>query len=54
MLMIKRLTYVLLAFLVSLPVFAQQQDQGDSLVWLRSAKSAKMVDVEGARYRKVV
>ena len=54
MLMIKRLTYVLLAFLVSLPVFAQQQDQGDSLVWLMSAKSAKMVDVEGARYRKVV
>lgn len=53
MLMIKRLTYVLLAFLVSLPVFAQQ-DQGDSLVWLMSAKSAKMVDVEGARYRKVV
>ena len=54
MLMTKRLTYVLLAFLVSLPVFAQQQDQGDSLVWLMSAKSAKMVDVEGARYRKVV
>ena len=52
--MTKRLTYVLLAFLVSLPVFAQQQDQGDSLVWLMSAKSAKMVDVEGARYRKVV
>ena len=52
--MTKRLAYVLLAFLVSLPVFAQQQDQGDSLVWLMSAKSAKMVDVEGARYRKVV
>ena len=52
--MTKRLAYVLLAFLMSLPVFAQQQDQGDSLVWLMSAKSAKMVDVEGARYRKVV
>lgn len=52
--MIKRLTYVLLALMVSLPVFAQQQDQKDSLVWLMSAKSAKMVDVEGARYRKVV
>lgn len=52
--MIKRLAYVLLAMMVSLPVFAQQQDQGDSLVWLMSAKSAKMVDVEGARYRKVI
>ena len=52
--MIKRLAYVLLALMVSLPVFAQQQDQKDSLVWLMSAKSAKMVDVEGARYRKVV
>ncbi len=54
MLMIKRLAYVLLALMVSLPVFAQQQDQKDSLVWLMSAKSAKMVDLEGSRYRKVV
>ena len=39
-----------------LPLSAQRQDkeQKDSLIWLMSAKSAKMVDVEGGRYRKVV
>lgn len=49
----KRLFHILLASLVSLPLSAQQEQQ-DSLVWLMSAKSAKMVDVEGARYRKVI
>jgi hypothetical protein len=36
-----------------LPVMAQSQDQ-DSLVVLVSSKSAQVVDVEGASYRKVV
>lgn len=52
----KKLTYILLAMLLCLPLSAQQQEQEqkDSLIWLMSAKSAKMVDVEGGRYRKVV
>ena len=52
----KRLFYILLAALVSLPLSAQQeqQEQQDSLVWLMSAKSARMVDIEGSRYRKVI
>ena len=52
----KRLTYILLAVLMCLPLSAQQQEeeQQDSLIWLMSAKSAKMVDVEGGRYRKVI
>ena len=52
----KRLFYILLAALVSLPLSAQQgqQEQQDSLVWLMSAKSARTVDIEGSRYRKVV
>ena len=39
---------MLLAMLVSLPLSAQAQEeeQKDSLIWLMSAKSAKMVDVE--------
>ena len=51
----KRLVYTLLAILISLPLSAQTQEeeQKDSLIWLMSAKSAKMVDVEGGRYRKV-
>lgn len=52
----KRLTYIFLTMLMCLPLSAQKQDQEqkDSLIWLMSAKSAKMVDVEGGRYRKVV
>ena len=52
----KRLAYMLLAMLLCLPLHAQKQgeEQKDSLIWLMSAKSAKMVDVEGGRYRKVV
>jgi len=52
----KRLAYILLAVLMCLPLSAQQQEeeQQDSLIWLMSAKSAKMVDVEGGRYRKVI
>ncbi len=53
----KRLAYILLATLMCLPIsaWAQEEDeQKDSLIWLMSAKSAKMVDVEGGRYRKVI
>ena len=39
--------------MASLSLFAQRQESQDSLVWLMSAKSAKMVDVQGASYRKV-
>ena len=39
--------------MASLPLFAQRQESNDSLVWLMSAKSAKMVDLHGASYRKV-
>ncbi|MBE6217914.1 MAG: hypothetical protein E7124_07715 [Bacteroidales bacterium] len=49
----KKLAHMLLVLLAGLPLFAQQE-QEDSLVWLMSAKSAKMVDVEGASYRKVI
>ncbi|MBR5836129.1 MAG: hypothetical protein IKY66_08215 [Bacteroidales bacterium] len=52
----KRLFCTLIVLLVSLSVFAQNQEeeQKDSLIWLMSAKSAKLVDAEGGRYRKVV
>ncbi|MBP3663027.1 MAG: hypothetical protein J6J25_07975 [Bacteroidales bacterium] len=36
------------------PLFAQQEQEQDSLVVLISAKSAQMVDIEGASYRKVI
>ena len=49
----KRLAYILLFILMSLPLSAQQKEQQDSVVWLMSAKSAKMVDIDGGRYRKV-
>ena len=51
----KKLAYILLSVLLCLPLSAQQkEEQQDSLIWLMSAKSAKMVDVEGGRYRKVI
>lgn len=50
-----RLACLLLAMLLCLPLSAQQkEEQQDSLIWLMSAKSAKMVDVEGGRYRQVI
>ena len=49
----KRTFLIILAFMASLPLFAQRQESNDSLVWLMSAKSAKMVDLHGASYRKV-
>ena len=48
-----RLTALLVALTATISAYAQQ-DQTDSLVVLISSKSAQMVDVEGASYRKVV
>ena len=48
-----RLTALLVALAATVSAYAQQ-DQTDSLVVLLSSKSAQMVDVEGASYRKVV
>lgn len=50
----RRLVYILLAMLAVLPLSAQKQEEKDSLIWLMSAKSAKLVDVEGGRYRQVI
>lgn len=50
----RKLVLVLLAIMAVLPLSAQQQEEKDSVVWLMSAKSAKMVDAEGGRYRKVI
>ena len=49
----KSLMLILSALFAVLPVLARQQSQ-DSLVVLMSSKSAQMVDIEGASYRKVV
>ena len=50
----RRILSTILASVFSLlPVLAQSESQ-DSLVVLVSSKSAQMVDVEGASYRKVV
>ena len=43
-----------LFFCFSLYAGNQEQEEKDSLVVLLSSKSAQMVDVEGARYRKVI
>ena len=54
--LLKKLSFVIAALLACLSLSAQnnKQEDKDSLVVLLSSKSAQMVDVEGARYRKVV
>lgn len=55
--LLKKLTLIhILLIALCIPVFGQNSNQEtkDSLVVLLSSKSAQMVDVEGARYRKVV
>ena len=49
-----KLIYIVLALLAGIPVLAQEKESQDSLVVLLSSKSAQVVDVDGARYRKVV
>ena len=51
--MLKKLIYILPVLLFCLSASAQEQ-QEDSLVVLMSSKSAQLVDIEGASYRKVV
>ena len=48
-----RLSAFILALCATISAFAQQ-GQADSLVVLMSSKSAQMVDVEGASYRKII
>lgn len=50
----KVLSVLVLAVAACLPVKAQKGQDRDSLVVLLSSKSAQMVDVEGASYRKVI
>ena len=49
-----RFIFSVLALIAGLPVLAQKTESQDSLVVLMSSKSAQVVDVDGARYRKVV
>ena len=49
-----RLIFLIILLFSAISAYAQQQEQADSLVVLISSKSAQMVDVEGASYRKVV
>ena len=52
---LRKICVVMLALMAGFPLFAQQQqEEQDSLVVLISAKSAQMVDIEGASYRKVL
>ena len=50
----KHIFICILALAAGVPLAAQKSQQEDSLVVLLSAKSAQMVDIEGASYRKVV
>ena len=51
---LKNIFLCVLAAMAGFPLFAQQEQEQDSLVVLISAKSAQMVDIEGASYRKVI
>ena len=51
---LKKIFLCVLAAMAGFPLFAQQEREQDSLVVLISAKSAQMVDIEGASYRKVI
>ena len=52
--MMRKAFHIIIALLLCLPVFAQNQQPEDSLVVLMSSKSAQLVDIEGASYRKVI
>ena len=51
---LKKIFLCVFAAMAGFPLFAQQEQEQDSLVVLISAKSAQMVDIEGASYRKVI
>ena len=46
-------TAIIFALFCSLPLFAQQKEQTDSLVRLMSAKSVKLQEIDGQDFRKV-
>ena len=50
----RKLLYIFAVLFTCLPANSQNQGQEDSLVVLMSSKSAQLVDIEGASYRKVV
>lgn len=50
----KKLLYIFAVLFTCLPAYSQNQGQEDSLVVLMSSKSAQLVDIQGASYRKVV
>ena len=52
--MMKKLLSIFLGLSICLSAFSQDQEQVDSLVVLMSSKSAQLVDIEGASYRKVI
>ncbi len=52
--MIRKAVHIFIALLLCLPLFSQNQQPEDSLVVLMSSKSAQLVDIEGASYRKVI
>jgi lipopolysaccharide export system protein LptA len=49
-----KIIFIFLALLAGIPVVAQETESQDSLVILVSSKSAQVVDVDGASYRKVI
>ena len=49
-----RLIFIFLALIAGVNVVAQNTEGQDSLVVLVSSKSAQVVDVDGASYRKVI
>ena len=49
-----KLIIIFLALFAGIPVVAQKTESQDSLVVLVSSKSAQVVDVDGASYRKVI
>lgn len=50
----RKLLSIILLLITSLSAFSQNQEQEDSLVVLMSSKSAQLVDIKGASYRKVI
>ena len=50
----RKLTYLLIAFAVSIPSYAQKQERKDSLVRLMNGESAQLIEQFGRVFRKVV
>lgn len=52
--MMRKFLSIFLGLSICLSAFSQNQEPVDSLVVLMSSKSAQLVDIEGASYRKVI